>query len=100
MWWHGGAWFYWPLLAAGLTGVVALIRPQWLRPFNRMWMKLAALLNRVVSPIVIGVIFFVIVTPIAKFMRLAGRDTMKRRFEADLPRMPRKATFWHTIARL
>ena len=47
-------------------------------------MKLAALLNHVVSPIVMGVIFFGIVTPVAKLMRLAGRDAMNRRFEVNL----------------
>ena len=51
-------------------------------------MKLAELLNRIVSPLVLGLIFFGIVTPIAWGMRLAGRDVMQRRFEPESP------TYW------
>ena len=84
-WWKGAVWFRWPLLAAGLTGAVTLVRPGLLRPLNRLWMKLAELLNQIVSPLVMAVIFYGLFTPIAWVMRATGRDTMKRRFEEDLP---------------
>ncbi|MGH8747446.1 MAG: SxtJ family membrane protein [Burkholderiales bacterium] len=67
---------------AGVTAVVTAFRPVWLAPFNRAWMAFAGLLQRVVSPLVLGVIFFAVFAPVGIAMRAAGRDAMKRRFEA------------------
>ena len=87
-WWRGGAMYPWAFGLSVLTLGVTLAKPDWLAPANRAWMKLAELLNRVVSPIVLGVIFFGIFTPTAWAMRLAGRDAMKRAFE------PAARTYW------
>ncbi len=91
VWWkHPSAQTWWSGLAAaaGLTLVVTVTQPVWLTPFNRAWMKLAELLHRIVSPLVLGLIFYGMFTPIAWGMRLAGRDEMKRRFE------PQLKTYW------
>ena len=87
-WWRGGALYSWAFGLSALTLVVTLGKPDLLAPANRAWMKLAELLNCVVSPIVLGVIFFGMFTPIAWVMRRAGRDAMKRRFEPSAP------TYW------
>jgi hypothetical protein len=87
-WWRGGAIYPWVFGLSALTLAVTLVKPDWLAPANRAWMKLAELLNRVVSPIVLGVIFYGVFTPIAWAMRWAGRDAMKRRFE------PAAHTYW------
>ena len=87
-WWRGGGVYPWAFGLSGLTFVVTLAKPDWLAPANRAWMKLAEVLNRVVSPIVLGVMFFGLFTPTAWVMRLAGRDAMKRRFE------PAARTYW------
>ena len=84
-----GAFFHpWLLALAALTGAVTLTRAHWLAPLNRAWMKLGELLGRVVSPIVLGVIFFAVFTPVGIVMRLAGRDAMKRRWE------PAAKSYW------
>jgi hypothetical protein len=81
-----GAFFYpWVLALAALTALVTLVRTHWLAPFNQAWMKLAEVLHRVVSPVVLGVIFFGVFTPVALVMRAFGRDAMARRFDARLP---------------
>jgi hypothetical protein len=67
---------------------VTLWREQWLTPLNRAWMKLGELLGRVVSPIVLGLVFYGVFTPVALVMRLAGRDAMHRRWDRDAP------TYW------
>jgi hypothetical protein len=57
----------------------SLFMPIVLRPFNKAWYKLGLLMGRVVSPIVLGILFFILISPIAIVMRLAGRDALKLR---------------------
>ena len=51
--------------------------PQLLTPLNRLWYSLGMLLGKVISPIVLGAMFFVLITPIAIITRLFGRDELK-----------------------
>src|SRR2546422_9623555 len=80
--WKGAGAQSWLLALAAVTAVVTLTRETWLTPLNRAWMKLGELLGRVVSPVVLGVIFFGIFTPVGAAMRWFGRDAMCRRFDA------------------
>ena len=63
------------------------INPKILLPLNKLWMKIGILLGMIVSPIIMGLIFFGIFTPIAFFMRLFGRDELRLRFK-------KKETHW------
>jgi len=85
---RGGHAFLWLLPLSALIGLVAIIIPRWLRPLNRLWMKLAAFLHAIVSPVVLAVLYFLILTPFGFVRRLAGRDTMQRRFD------PRIDSYW------
>lgn len=87
-WWRAHATYPWAFALSALTLVVTLAKPDWLAPANRAWMKFGEILNRIVSPIALGIIFFGVLTPMALAMRLVGRDTMKRRFE------PSALTYW------
>ena len=87
-WWRGYGSYVWALALSALTLLLTLVKPAWLAPANRAWMKLGELLHRIVSPIALGIIFFGVVTPMALGMRLIGRDAMKRRFE------PSARTYW------
>ena len=65
-------------LMAGLAvGLIAFAAPGLLTPFNTAWMKLGELMGKVVSPLVLGVIFFVLITPISLITRLFGRDELR-----------------------
>ncbi len=88
VWWHGGRSFGWWLGLSGLTLLVTLVKPDWLTPANRAWMKLAEVLNRIVSPVVLGIMFFGMFAPMGWAMRLAGRDALKRRLD------PVARTYW------
>jgi hypothetical protein len=89
----------WPLLyggpprlwavgtAAGIV-LIALLRPRLLRPLNRLWLAFGRLLHRVMSPIVMGAIFFLCVTPIALIMRWLGKDVLSTTRRPDL------ASYW------
>jgi hypothetical protein len=84
-----GGWLLWKgrdyaLVSFGLAAaflLAALAFPKALHPLNVAWMHLGHLLNKVVSPVVMGVIFFALITPIAAVMRLRGRDVLRRRYE-------------------
>ena len=86
--WQGGAVLRWLLAAAALMAIVTLARESWLTPLNRAWMKFGELMGRVVSPLVLGVLFFALFTPIALVMRAFGRDALHRRFDPAAP------TYW------
>ena len=59
---------------AALFLVVAIARPCILGPLNRAWTKFGLLLGQVFNPLLLGVVFFLVVTPIAVVMRLWGKD--------------------------
>ena len=65
------------LAAAAVVAVVTVAAPRLLAPFNLAWFKLGLLMGKVVSPIVLGIIFFVILTPVAFFGRLFSRDELR-----------------------
>lgn len=74
--------FAFPLAVA--TAAATLVNPGRLAPFNRAWMKLGMALHRVVSPVVMGIIFFAVFTPMGVVMRLFGWDAMKRTWDPAL----------------
>lgn len=63
------------ILGAGIF-VVGLLKPHFLSPLSNAWYLLGELLGKVVSPIVLGIIFFLLITPIAIIGRLLGRDEL------------------------
>jgi len=69
--------------------LVTLVKADLLLPLNKLWMRFGLLLGMIVSPIVLGVIFFGLFTPIAFLMRLSGRDELRLKFK-------QKNTHWIT----
>ena len=59
---------------------VTLVRDKALLPLNKLWMRFGILIGMVVSPILLGVIFFGMFTPIAVLMRMTGRDELRLKF--------------------
>jgi predicted membrane metal-binding protein len=79
---------WWALGIAFAFALAALVRPQILHPLNRAWLMLGLLLHKVVSPLVMGLIFFLCVTPTAWIMRLRGKDVL------SLSRRPDLSSYW------
>lgn len=71
----------WALIVATLFIAAALFAPRALKPLNRFWFLFGVLLHRIVSPLVMALLFFVTVTPIAILMRLAGKDPLRLKFD-------------------
>ncbi len=81
-WWGSAYWPYW-LLAAATFLVTALLWPQILYPLNRIWFLLGLALHKVANPLVMGFLFFVVITPIALLMRLAGKRPLGLTYRDD-----------------
>ena len=59
-----------------------------LEPLNRTWQRCALLLNKIVQPVVMSLMFFVVITPLALLLRFFGRDPLQLRFKPENP------TYW------
>lgn len=80
------------MVSLGLTVACVLTTfafPQSLSPLNRAWMKLGLFLGKLVNPVILGVIFFLIITPVSLITRLAGRDALRLNQEHH-------KTYWRT----
>jgi len=71
----------WALALLVLLVVPALVAPRILAPPYRAWMALGEVLAWINTRIILGVVFYGVVTPIGLVMRLAGHDPMRRKFE-------------------
>jgi hypothetical protein len=78
----------WALIAAGLFLLLALVMPAILAPLNRAWLRLADLLQKIISPIVLALLFFSVVMPVGLIMRFLGKDLL--RLEPD----PEAESYW------
>jgi hypothetical protein len=72
----------WPLgallfITALLILIVAITRAAWLAPANRGWMILGLALGKLVNPIVLGFLFYILITPFGVIGRLLGRDELR-----------------------
>ena len=74
------SWTYVFISAAFAFLLVTLLKSDALLPLNKLWMRFGLLLGMIASPIVLGVIFFGLFTPIAMLMRLSGRDELRLKY--------------------
>lgn len=85
---HGLDIRFWAIGLVLLFGCLGLFAPAVLRPLNRLWLKLGLLLGRIVTPIVMGIIFFTTVTPIGLIRRMMISDPLGQSFD------PSAETYW------
>lgn len=78
----------WALMVAAVFLVIAVAKPNLLSPLNRLWTYFGICLNRIVNPIIMGFIFFFVVTPIGVTMRLFGKCPL------DLDFDPNAQSYW------
>lgn len=64
------------IITALIFFVITIIKPSLLLPLNKMWMYLGFILGKIISPIVLGIIFFGLFTPYGIAMRMMGRDEL------------------------
>ena len=73
----------WSLAVALIFLVLGLLNSKLLSPFNIIWVKFGEALGRIIAPIVMFIIYFVILTPIGLFMRLIGKDLLRTKFSKN-----------------
>ena len=77
----------WSLIISFIFLILGLINSKILTPLNRLWFKFGLLLGKFISPLVMGIIFFVVVTPIGIIMRLLKKDLLNLKYN-------KKETYW------
>ena len=77
----------WSLVISFIFLILGLINSKILTPLNRLWFKFGLLLGRFVSPLIMGIIFFIVVTPIGIIMRLLKKDLLNLKYNT-------KETYW------
>jgi hypothetical protein len=81
----GGAPRWWALALAAAFLLAGLVYPQVLRPLNSVWLGFGLLLHRIVSPLILGMLFYLTVLPTGLVMRALGKDPLRLRFDRNAP---------------
>ncbi len=67
---------YWLIILSLIFLILALLKASILSPLNKLWFKFGLLLGNIISPIVMGIVFFIIITPISLIMKILGKDLL------------------------
>ena len=73
----------WSLIISFIFLILGLFNSKFLNPLNKIWFKFGLLLGKIISPVVMGFIFYFVVTPIALLMRLLQKDLLNLRFNKN-----------------
>ena len=77
---YGGEIRIWSLIISLIFLILGLLNSKILAPLNKIWFKFGILLGKIVSPLIMGIIFFLVVTPIGLIMRLFGKDVLNLKY--------------------
>jgi len=83
--WRGSTHTLYFVAAAVGFAACTLGAPHWLQPLNKLWFRFGLILNAVVSPLVMALIFFLAITPTALVMRVFGKRPLALGFDRDAP---------------
>ena len=70
----------WSLVVSLIFLFLGIINSNLLLPLNKLWFKFGIFLGKIISPIIMGIIFFLVVTPIGLIMRLIGKDVLNLKY--------------------
>ena len=71
---------FWSLAVSGIFLILGILNSNLLSPLNKIWFKFGIFLGRIISPIIMGIIFFLVVTPIGFIMRILGKDLLNLKY--------------------
>ena len=73
----------WSLIISLIFLFLGLLNSKFLTPLNKFWFKFGLFLGKVFSPVIMGIIFFLVVTPIGFIMRIVGKDLLNLKYNKD-----------------
>jgi hypothetical protein len=85
---HHRAVRWWALPVSGVFLLLALVSPSVLHPMNLAWTQLAVILNKIMTPVIMGLLFYLVFTPIAALFRVQGKDPLRLRYD------PAAKSYW------
>ena len=85
---HEGSIRIWSVIISAVFLILGLVNSKLLTPLNLLWFKLGMILGAIISPIVMGIVFFLVVTPIGLILRIMGKDLLNKKYDKE------KETYW------
>ena len=71
----------WSLVVSLIFLILGILNSKFLSPLNKLWFKFGILIGKIISPIIMGIIFFLVVTPTGLIMRLLKKDVLNLNFK-------------------
>ena len=85
---HEGSIRIWSVIISAVFLILGLINSRLLTPLNVFWFKFGMILGAIISPIVMGIVFFLLVTPTGFILRIMGKDLLNKKYDKE------KETYW------
>ena len=73
----------WSVITSLIFLVLGLLNSKFLTPLNKLWFRFGIFLGKIISPMIMGIIFFLVVTPIGLIMRLLGKDVLNLKYSEN-----------------
>ena len=73
----------WALIISSIFLILGLVNSKLLSPLNNLWFRLGIFLGKIISPIIMGIIFYLVVTPIGLLMRILGKDLLNLKYNKN-----------------
>ena len=70
----------WSIIVAIIFLILGLVNSNFLTPLNKLWFKFGKLLASIVAPIVMGIVFFLVITPTGIIMKMLGKDLLNKKY--------------------
>ena len=80
---YGGEIRVWSTVISFIFLVLGLLNSKILTPLNKIWFKFGIFLSKIISPLIMGIIFFLVVTPIGLIMRIFGKDILNLKYNKN-----------------
>ncbi|MAF83637.1 MAG: SxtJ family membrane protein [Gammaproteobacteria bacterium] len=82
---------WWPWAIFGILAVFGLAAPMMLNPVYKIWMRFGLMMSKIMTPLIMGIIFYIVITPVGLFRRVFAKDSLARAFDdTDSYRVPSK----------
>ena len=84
---------YWSIVIAVIFLILGLLNSKLLTPLNKLWFKFGLFLGSIVSPIVMGIVFFLVITPTGFIVKIMNKDLLNNKYDN------KKKSYWITRAK-